>query len=223
MSRIARDRGRLNPDCTATHHGTVAAYTARCRCPHAREEWRLYNKRRREGRQPSEFVDATGSVRRVRALVALGWNFRALAREAGYSVRTVQDLGYARRSRITRHTARWVADLYERLSATPGGSKYALTVAGRYGWVPPLAWDDIDDPDCVPDVADPDAPVLDEWAIGEALAGRLPVSRLVEVDVVEAVRRLLDQGLTRAQIKYRLRLSTGQVGRAIRAAGEVAA
>ncbi|MEV1331158.1 hypothetical protein AB0J20_16450 [Micromonospora costi] len=196
--------------CAATKHGTASAYTAhRCRCATAREAWRLYNKRRREGRNPQHLTDSTGATRRIRALVALGWNFRELARRAGYSRRTVQDVAYARRPVITLHTDRWVHDLYEQLSGTPGGSRYALIVAGRYGWAPPLAWDDIDDPAARPNLGDVEPEPTDDYdpvTVGQAVEGRLTYAQIAghRPDLVETVRRLATR-LTDTEIAHQLR------------------
>ncbi|MEU4640858.1 hypothetical protein [Micromonospora sp. NPDC023814] len=204
----------IRPDtCTAAKHGTASAYTAhRCRCPEAREAWRLYNKRRREGRNPIHLVVSIGPTRRIRALVALGWNFRELARRAGYSRRTVQDVAYARRAVITVHTARWVSDLYERLSGTPGGSKYALVVAARYGWAPPAAWDNIDDPNEQPNLGGENDDLVDEVAVRRALEGER--IRLTDAERVHAFRVGLACGLPASRIANRLHLS-GSHGRRI--------
>jgi AraC-like DNA-binding protein len=172
------------PPCTAARHGDESAYSWwACRCPEAREAWRLYKKRLREGRQPPAHVHAVGTARRLQALVAYGYTWRALATHLGVSPRRTQDLASMRRGFVHRDTAARVRTVYDRLSLTRGGAAYALTVAARYGWLPPLAWDDatIDDPQAQPwgGQAEDTAPIVDEVAIRRALNGeRVKLTRL---------------------------------------------
>lgn len=189
--------------CTAKRHGTAWCYTKeRCRCPEAREAWRLYNKRRREGRLRPGRLNPAGTARRVQALVALGWTWRALGREAGRHHRTIQDIGTARRDTITNTTVEWVHNLYERLQYTPGGSKYALTVAARHGWVPPEAWRNIDDPDAQPYDA---APLVDAVAIDQALAGA--PTRLTNLERHHAVHAGVARGISLSLVAHRIHVS----------------
>jgi hypothetical protein len=82
-----------------------------------------------------------------------------------------------------------------------------------------VEWADIDrDPAPAVD-ADPGVPVLDEWAIGEVLAGRMPIDRVADADAAEVVRRMLADGLNRGQVRYRLGLSQSAVTRLERASG----
>ncbi|MFG2165542.1 hypothetical protein [Micromonospora chersina] len=205
---------RLSPTCGATKHGTANAYARhRCRCATAREAWRIYNKRRREGRNQPNCIDATGSTRRMQALVAIGWSLRGIGRISGYHHRTIQDVAYGRRRRITRQTAAWVADLYERLSGTPGGSRYALTVAKRNGYVPPLAWEgvDIDDPNAKPDLGTntTDTTLIDEVAVRRALTGER--IRLNPAEKAHAFRIGLRMDMSANQIGLRLGMNGGYI------------
>jgi hypothetical protein len=189
--------------CAATRHGTASAYTkARCRCPEAREAWRLYNKRRREGRQLPGLLSPLGASRRIQALVAIGWTWRALAREAERHHRTVRDIGTARRETVTNVTLVWVHELYERLSYTSGGSKYALTVAARYGWCPPEAWRNIDDPDAQPYDVEPS---VDSVAVEQALDGA-PI-QLTPIERHHAVHTGLARGISLSLISDRIHVS----------------
>lgn len=135
-----------SPTCTAQRHGTEAAYSYYdCRCPTAREAWRLYRKRRREGRADPRMVDPTGTRRRLQALAAIGWSPHLLARELGFTAtNAVRHLMRTGRGKINTRTAEAVRHLYDRLSMTPGPSTRARNHARRAGWAPPLAWDDHD-------------------------------------------------------------------------------
>lgn len=109
-------------------------------------------------------VPAVGSVRRVRALVSLGWTYRQLASLAGLDHSQISELAAGRASAVRRRTADRVATLYERWSMVlPPPSDLAdrtRAEALSRGWEPPLAWDDdaLDDPHASPFNGD----VLDE-------------------------------------------------------------
>jgi hypothetical protein len=102
---------------------------------------------------PGAYVDATGTGRKVRALVAIGWSQAEIGRRIGVSASNVAD--YTNATFASRITAgRWVRidDLWRDLCMTPGPSLRARRHAAARGWPPPLAWDDIDDIDCRADL-----------------------------------------------------------------------
>lgn len=167
--------------CDAKRHGDESAYTwARCRCPDAREAWRLYTKRIREGRHAPRWVDATGTARRIQALVVDGYDFTHLGEMAGRGRGWVRNLVFVRSPRVHVDTAATVKELFDRLANQPGPSKRARTLAARYGWVPALAWDDIDDPGEHPDCGEPAgaADDVDIVAVWQVLDGHAPISTL---------------------------------------------
>lgn len=140
--------------CTADRHHTALAYQVdHCSCPDAREAYRLYRKRLREGRLEPGHIDSTGTMRRLQALAAIGWAAPALATRTGHTRIAIQHWRRGRLPRVHRHTHQLIADLYNQLWDTPGGSTYTRRHAARAGWAPPLAWDDqsIDDPTAHPD------------------------------------------------------------------------
>lgn len=102
-------------------------------------------------------VDATGSHRRIQALVALGYSYTRLGAELGMSGGNVATL--LQRPSVLARTARKVSDLYEshwdRPIAGPEGIR-SRNLAQSKGWLPPMAWDDetIDDPEFDPTVAE---------------------------------------------------------------------
>lgn len=110
-------------------------------------------------------IDATGTRRRIRALVAIGHSLKVIAEDAGVS----HDVP-TRISRIN-DPHRWVhADIAEAIRGTynrlwnqpPAESTprerdkatFSRNRAAKAGWLPPLAWDDeqIDDPAYTPNV-----------------------------------------------------------------------
>lgn len=101
-------------------------------------------------------TDATGTWRRIQALVAIGWPKVHIARALGYKGQGLQ----LHEDLVLVSTARKVAELYEALwSADPVAHGVSARQAARArhhaadrGWAPPMAWDDdaIDDPDSTP-------------------------------------------------------------------------
>lgn len=135
--------------CTASRHDTLNAYnTYGCRCDAARAVRSRDEKRRRldalQGR--TRLVDATGTHRRLRALMAIGWRARDLAPRIGWPCGELDTL--FRRPTVRRRTAENVAQVYLELSDRRGPSEQTRRRAARSGWLPPLWWDDdtIDDP-----------------------------------------------------------------------------
>ncbi|MFI8531760.1 hypothetical protein ACIGMX_16160 [Streptomyces aquilus] len=104
-------------------------------------------------------TDATGTVRRLQALVAAGWPVLYIAAELGMFPTAVSRL--MRKRVVTLCTARRVAAVYDRLwavdpathGATPKGILRARNLAHAMRWAPAGAWDDdtIDDPAAFPD------------------------------------------------------------------------
>lgn len=97
-------------------------------------------------------IDSIGTTRRLRALVALGYNQQHLAQATGLGYSTISYLILGKVTRTGRARAAKVRAVYDRLSMTPGPSRAARDRAHRSGWMPPLAWDDdtIDDPAAQP-------------------------------------------------------------------------
>lgn len=104
-------------------------------------------------------VDATGSHRRIRALVAAGWPQAQLADRLGMQR---SNFGKTMRSeRVLASTERAVRNLYDQLwradprdhGVTPQGCSRARNYARTQQWAPVGAWDDdtIDDPAAAPD------------------------------------------------------------------------
>ena len=98
-------------------------------------------------------IDATGTRRRLRALVLAGYSVRELASAIPCSEHACGTVLHHRRDRVEARLARRVAALYGRINATPGPDVRARARAVRAGWDPAFAWDDdtIDDPLAVPD------------------------------------------------------------------------
>lgn len=190
--------GRTNPDCTARHHGTHTAYRHGCRCPHAREQDRIYRKRLRENRQPPALVDATGTARRLQALNRIGWRFTDLAARLGCTYQNVALWAAMTSPRVDRTTATRVANLYRELAGTPGPSALAAQRAAAKGWHSPIAWDNIDDPNEQPDLG------VVNITRGETLAERA----VRHAQRLEEFRNLRDAGVGRKRIQDQLHINS---------------
>lgn len=143
-------------------HGSLEGYNrGRCRAVCCRLVYSRWRKRRdhdaANGRP--RIVDATGTRRRLQALYAAGWTWRAITARYGTTEGTARN--HARGPTCTATTARKVAALYTELAdlepaaGTPAelrARNAARRRAREAGWVPPIAWDDdtLDDPTAKP-------------------------------------------------------------------------
>lgn len=155
-------------------------------------------------------VNATGTRRRLQALVTIGWTQTELAHRLGVLVTNLNKTITGRHPVVLASTAHNVADLYDRLSMTPKTgtwANHARKIAAEHGWMPPLAWDDIDN-DPSPPVA-PDSGADDELAISYACEG-LPV-KLTLTERRAAVARLHTKRLSDKQIADRLGITSQTV------------
>lgn len=94
-------------------------------------------------------VDTTGTVRRLRALMAIGWTAERIAEHGPWDTGEAL-LIISKRDTVHVDTRDRVAAIYEQLCMTPGPSARTRRYAASKGWAPPLAWDNIDDPDETP-------------------------------------------------------------------------
>lgn len=123
-----------------------------------RAEWRYRKTRQmRHLRGDPPMVSSVGTVRRIHALLAIGWTGPQIAAEAGVSINAMRSIDYHGSTTVRSTTAAKIAAAYERMSMTWPEGHYASrtrNTAKRRGWLPPLAWDDIDDPDECPDLTE---------------------------------------------------------------------
>jgi len=152
---------------------------------------------------------ATGTRRRLQALMVNGWPAAGLAARIGLDATSLSRIADGAQDEVTGATADAVAHLYDRLwdwfppPDTPGARAEAAAtraLARRRHWAPALAWDDdrIDDPTATPQGVDP----------GPSRA-QGPVARLVD-----ASEELLAWGYTLRQAAERLGVSRNSLERA---------
>lgn len=134
--------------------------------------------------------------------MAIGWSTRELDkmldRKPSYTYRVLTGPGD-----VYLTTANLFADLYERLSMTrptaddePAAAviRRNVNMAKRRGYLPPLAWVDIDDPDESPDLRVRDT-APDPVVIDRILGGDMSLARsATRAEKVEVVRRWVASG-----------------------------
>jgi DNA-binding CsgD family transcriptional regulator len=216
--------GAPDAGCPAPRHHTATAYiNGGCRCADAKELARLYRKRLRYGLPTGRgFRDATGTRRRIQALVALGWTQNQLGQRLGASRSVVSQLARGRTYPQVEHaTAERVTLLYEHLSGTPGPSEQARARARRAGYAPPCAWDEhtIDDPAAGPDYGPTQCPpgYVDHIGVERGRLGDLPAAGLRRDERAAAITVLTSGGHSARAIAARLGISERSITRTRRA------
>lgn len=141
-------------------------------------------------------VPALGTMRRLRALVAIGWTHTQLAQMLGRKVTNLWKITSGWHDIVTAVTAEQVAALYDECWDRPQHVPYsdaARRAAARRGWVGPLAWDDID--------TDPEPPAVE--APAQSKGER----------ILEDVEWLLDAGEPVEQIIATLQRSASSIAK----------
>lgn len=174
-------------------------------------------------RAPRSRVVATGTHRRLQALIAVGWPHDELAARLGRSSAGLRRSMLS--DSVTAQTAQDVSALYEQLwnrrppqstDAQCAAADAARAYAAERGWLPPLAWDHIDtDPDRHHHAkrveTDGD---LDEIAIERALAGDgVRLEHLTPAEQDEVVRRLTERGKSIRDIAQQLATTKRTISR----------
>lgn len=150
-------------------------------------------------------VSSVGTHRRVRALGAIGYTRAHVGRLLGVSEWTVAQ--WLEGEQVLTTTRDKVKAVFDQHCLTPGPSEAARRRARYFGSPPPLAWDDIDDPNEQPNLGDTTrSDDYDETTVGQACEGRLTYAQIAghRPDLIETVRRLA-QHHTDHDIAVRLR------------------
>lgn len=145
-------------------HGTYAGYVAHTKdgdghCEPCRSAARRYQAGRKWDQHTGSprSVSALPTRRRLEALMALGWDMKSLAPLIGAAPQMIHRWRII--ESIYRHNHDRVARVYDQLSmrlppTDTTAQKNTVTriksLATRNGYAPPLAWDNIDDPNETP-------------------------------------------------------------------------
>lgn len=149
---------------------------------------------------PKNVVDSTGTHRRIKGLVAVGWATKLQADLVGRHVGPYRSS--LRHALVLRSTAEEVRVIYDKLSMLVPDSPRSGWVrlhARRRRYFPPLAWDDdtIDCPEALPCLLPPVSPCDPalELAVQHYAAGH-------DIDLTRDVRRELILRTTDRPIKW---------------------
>ena len=154
---------------------------------------------------PNPNIPAAGSIRRCRALIAIGHEYQDLIDESNLGLKTIQVLVAGRVDAISERSAAAVSRAYAVLSKRSGSSNRARSRAAREGWHGPMAWDEdtIDDPQAEPET-------------GES-AGRMSPAELAAYREQEALW-LASYGVSSEEIAKRLGVSPKYMRERLRSA-----
>jgi len=96
-------------------------------------------------RPSSRLVPGLIAARKLQALIAIGWTQTEIAKRLHVDPSNIKSLITGSRAIFTSKDKK-VDQLFRQLQNTPGRSDLARQRAKRLNWLPPMAWDDIDDP-----------------------------------------------------------------------------
>lgn len=177
---------------------------------------------------PGPILTPIGAQRRVRGLMWLGYSPVRIAEDAGLHSDTVKNLSRRLPAQLHKNVKVSIAGTFDRLSMKPAPTdeRYQRASATRtrnharaQGWLPPLAWDNIDDPNEQPmhRARSTDDPAEMQDRIDMTVVWRLVddgsrVRRLTRAEAVEAYRILSRRGLTTYQIEERYGLNVNRYG-----------
>lgn len=142
-------------------HGTIAGHSAGCRHDCCRIAKLRYDKRRKWERDNDihRRVPMWRVTRRLQALMCIGWSLPKLSAETGIQHQNLSNYLSGRYITVYADTFDAVDAAYRRLCmVTPPATNKSERIgvgrskgrARRAGWAPPMAWDNIDDPDEYP-------------------------------------------------------------------------
>lgn len=156
--------------------------------------------------QQSGYVPKIGAVRRVHALMAMGWTKDHITEAGATSLPRVLS-GSGRL--ITLEKWREIKNVYDELSMVPGPSPAAKARAYAHGYAPPLAWDDdtIDDPRAQAQIAvsvAAGAEAIDLVAVDRAMARIGEAAALTPAERTEVVRGMAIRGASDREIGLHL-------------------
>jgi len=159
--------------------------------------------------QATGHVPKIGAVRRVHALMAMGWSHQQLeAAGVPNTARLLSGTGHL----VTVERWRDVCEVFDRLSMTPGPSPETRGWARARGYAPPLAWDDdsIDDPTARPHgelSMGRGADVIDMVAVRRTLEGDPQRPNLTAREQALTLGALAARGVSDPQLADRLGVS----------------
>jgi hypothetical protein len=146
--------------------------------------------------------------RRIKALIAMGWPHRIMTERLGFQTALV----LSQQGRwITRRKHDAIAAMFEELCMTPGPSNQSRGWAAKYGYLPPLTWDDIDnDDEPLGDEVEEDSGEVDEVAVQRRIAGDKSVN-ITKQEQRLVVEQMIEAGIGHGDIEERTGLNPTRV------------
>lgn len=195
-------------------HGQLGGYKAGCRQQCCRDAINRYNQGRKltltRHQIPTLLHPAQGTRRRIQALAALGWSLAALQPHTGTCATYLRRITRGEITRVEARTVLRIRTAYDALSMLPPPTGTArekqsvtrtLRLAAIRGWVPPLAWDDIDhDPHPVGHGRDRNWAAADLVAEYEWLA-RQGYTRTTAAERLGITKEALEKAIERTPVK----------------------
>lgn len=167
------------------------------------------------------FVSRVGTVRRIQALMVIGWSCKAMSEHLsnGKTERWLYNLLNQQGRWVTRSTHDEVARLYRELSTRPGPSEIARERARARGFAGPMEWDDIDrdaepDRDLGHDSDRVPADLHDDAVVRRLVDEGVRVRRLTHTETLAAFAELRARGLSTVEIEREYHLNTTRGRRA---------
>lgn len=151
-------------------------------------------------------IPSLGTTRRLQALLALGHNYRHIGIMLGVTHARIAHLGEGRYPYLYPTTVNQIAAVYDQLCMTVPEWKWAnrsRNLAKKRGYHPPLAWDNIDDPDEKPahNLKTVDrATLIDIVVVEQRLAG-IQTRQLTPAELHEVIRIGRHQGMTSTDLR----------------------
>lgn len=163
------------------------------------------------------FVPRVGTVRRLQALLYMGWGHKQMREHCGLQTAT---LVHQQGRWVERATHDAVAAMYRDLSHRRGPSTKAAHWAKRLGYAGPMDWHDIDhDAEPLPaSAADDGGDGVDHVAVQRRLGGDKTV-RLNHLETAEVVRLWMESGRPAADMERVTGVSARTASRHARRAG----
>lgn len=210
-------------------HGSECYRHDNCRCALGRAYHARKAAERRKAKALGTFqlrtTDATGTRRRLEALMTLGYSSSEIGAGAGLSRHAIHQVMRERATRVYRTNAAAIAAFYDQHWDKPApesfASNYVQRLAAKRGYAPPLAWDDdtIEDPKAKPNVTAGEE-VIDWQAIERAIKHSVKGSRvkLTKRERQAAIQTMALRGATATEIARRLGVSGTMAQQAVQEA-----
>jgi hypothetical protein len=138
--------------------------------------------------------------------MAIGWRQQDIAEAGGWATKGEIRETFVR-ERVFVPTAQRIDEVYQKLCMTRGPSQNSREYAARHHWPPPLAWDNIDDPNELPDGwqrgHETKPKVADDLIVRAVIDGARAPQGISVADRRAVARELTTRGRTASEVALR--------------------